>query len=390
MWTKLSRFLRDFRTLAWPYWTSEERWRAYGLAAVVAVLTAAQVQLLVMVNTWYQQFYDGLQKYDETAFWPLIFKFSWIAGLYIVARIYSVYWRQSLEIGWRRWLTERYVGDWLEGQSYYRLPLQAAKTDNPDQRIAEDLRLFVKTTLDLTIDFGGTMGTLVSFSVILWGISGSWTVPGTSFVIPAYMFWAALLYAVAGTWLTHLVGRPLAKLSFSQQRYEADFRFGLVRVRENAEGVALYRGEADEARRLSRTFADVFTNWWALMRRTKKLGALTNGYSQAAMLFPFIVAAPRYFAKEIQLGGLMQISNAFRQVQDGLSWIVGSYQDLAGYKATIDRLISFRHALVKARTEDARAGIEVRTNGVEAVALRSLCLALPDGAALLRDVELKL
>ena len=215
--------------------------------------------------------------------------------------------------------------------------------------------------------------------------------PRTSIVIPGYMVWAALVYAIVGTWVTHLVGRPLVRLNFMQQRFEANFRFGLVRVRENAEGIALYRGEADEARRLRDLFQSVWQNWWEIMRRQKKLGALTASYDQAATLFPFIVAAPRFFAKEIQLGGLMQISNAFGRVQDALSWFISAYASLAEWKATVDRLITFRRALVSVRAEArARGASPWLRDGIEAVALRDVTLALPNGTALLSDVDAKL
>jgi vitamin B12/bleomycin/antimicrobial peptide transport system ATP-binding/permease protein len=390
MWTKLSEFLHDFRILAAPYWGSDEKWPARGLLAIVVALSLAQVGLLVALNSWYQKFYDALQNLDQDAFWRLILYFAALAASYIAVLVYKVYWRQMLEIRWRRWLTDRYVGDWMTERSYYRLPLYETGTDNPDQRIAEDLKLFVGGTLELSLGLLSQVVTLCSFVGILWTVSGSWTVPGTAIVIPGYMVWAALGYAIVGTWVTHLVGRPLVNLNFLQQRFEANFRFGLVRVRENAEGIALYRGEADEGRRLRDLFQSVWQNWWEIMRRQKKLGALTASYDQAATLFPFIVAAPRFFAKEIQLGGLMQISNAFGRVQDALSWVISAYASLAEWKATVDRLITFRHALVSVRAESAHAGLAVAGNGIDAVALRDVTLSLPNGSALLSNVDAKL
>jgi putative ATP-binding cassette transporter len=388
---RLRTFLRDFRTLAAPYWSSEERWSARGLLLLVVSLSLGQVYLLVLLNTWYQQFYDALQNLDQTAFGRLILRFTALAAFYIATAVYGLYLRQMLEIRWRRWLTDRWVGDWLADRAYYRMRLVETDTDNPDQRIAEDLRLFVAASLELSLDLLSSWVTLGSFIGILWTVSGSLPIPGTSLELPAYMVWCALLYAILGSWMTHAVGQPLARLNFLQQRYEADFRFGLVRLRENAEGVALYRGEADEAYRLSERFSRVLHNWWAIMRRRKKLGTLTAGYAQAATLFPFIVAAPRFFSKQIQLGGLMQISNAFGRVQESLSWFVSAYAGLAEWKATVDRLILFRRALVEMRaTEATGAGIEIGTGGDSRVALRGLTLALPDGTTLLRDVDAKL
>jgi putative ATP-binding cassette transporter len=388
---KLRTFLGDFRTLAAPYWSSEERWPARGLLLVVASLGLGQVYLLVLLNTWYQQFYDALQNLDRAAFGRLILRFAALAAFYIATAVYGLYLRQMLEIRWRRWLTNRWIGDWLADRAYYRMRLVETGTDNPDQRIAEDLRLFVAASLELSLDLMSSLVTLASFIGILWTVSGPLAIPGTALEVPAYMVWAALLYALLGSWLTHSVGRPLARLNFLQQRYEADFRFALVRLREGAEGVALYRGEADEARRLSERFSDVWRNWWEIMRRRKKLGTLTAGYVQAATLFPFIVAAPRFFSKQIQLGGLMQISNAFGRVQDSLSWFVSAYVGLAEWKATVDRLITFRRALVAVRvTTAAGGGIEIEPRADGEVALRGLTLALPNGAALLQGVDAKL
>jgi len=388
---RVRAFLRDFRTLAAPYWSSEERWSARGLLLVVVSLSLGQVYLLVLLNTWYQQFYDSLQKLDQAAFGRLILRFAVLAACYIAIAVYSLYLRQMLEIRWRRWLTDRWIGDWLADRAYYRMRLVETRTDNPDQRIAEDLRLFVAASLELSLDLLSSLVTLGSFIGILWTVSGSLPIPGTALEVPAYMVWAALLYSLVGTWLTHRVGRPLAGLNFMQQRYEADFRFGLVRLRETAEGVALYRGEAGEAHRLSERFSHVLRNWWEIMRRRKKLGTLTAGYAQAATLFPFIVAAPRFFSKQIQLGGLMQISNAFGRVQESLSWFVSAYVGLAEWKATVDRLITFRRAIVEMRaTAAAGSEIAIETRDDAGVELRGLTLSLPDGTALLRGVDAKL
>ncbi len=389
MLEKLGPFLRDFRTLAAPYWSSDERWTARGLLSLVVGLSLGRVALLVALNSWYQKFYDALQNLDQAAFSRLIGYFALLATVFIAVVVYQIYLQQMLEIRWRRWLTDRYVGDWLAERAYYRLPLYETGADNPDQRISDDMKLFVGATLDLSLGLLSAVVTLGSFIGILWTVSGSFAIPGTPLKVPGYMVWAALLYSIVGTWLTHLVGRPLVRLNFDQQRFEADFRFGLVRVRESAEGIALYRGEADEARRLRDLFSHVWQNWWAIMRRRKKLTTLTAGYDQAATLFPFLVAAPRFFAKEIQLGGLMQISNAFGRVQDSFSWLVSAYVSLAEWKATVDRLITFRSALVYVRGAAGEDSIEILSGDGE-IALRGLTLALPNGAALLRGVDAKL
>jgi len=393
MTANLRAFLRDFWTLAAPYWSSDERWKARGLLFVVISISLFQVYLLVQLNTWNRDFFDALQQLDYDAFLRLCLRFAVLAGIFIAAAVYGLYLQQMLQIRWRRWLTERYVGDWLADRAYYRMRLRDTGTDNPDQRIADDLRLFVDQSLTLSLGLLSQVVRLASFVAILWGLSGAFafTVGGVSLAVPGFMVWAALGYSILGTWLTHWIGKPLPRLNFNQQRYEADFRFSLVRVRESAEGIALYRGEGDEARRLSDRFGDVWRNWWEIMRRQKRLRTFTVGFDQAAVLFPYLAAAPRYFAKEITFGGLTQTANAFGRVQDALSFFVGAYIELADWKATVDRLITFREALAGMRAEAQDGGaIQVESHDGDGVLLQDLTLSLPGGETLLHGIDAKL
>ncbi len=388
--TGLRELLRDAWTLIRPYWFSDDRWAGRGLLAIVVGLNLFIVFINVLLSKWYNLFYNSLQDKDVAAFWSLIGRFSWLAGLYIVAAVYQIYLNQMLQIRWRRWLTDRYLGAWLTDGAYYRMQLTATETDNPDQRIADDLRLFVAGALSLSIGGLRAVVTLVSFLGILWGLSGSATLPGWAggFTVPGYMVWAALFYAIAGTWLTNRIGRPLVRLNFNQQRYEADFRFSLVRLRENTEGVALYRGEADEMRNFRDRFGAVVRNWWGIMRRQKRLTWFTSGYGQAAIIFPFLVQAPRYFRGEIALGGLMQTSQAFGQVQDSLSFIVTSYTDIAEWRAVILRLLGFERTLARVRTEAAVEGVRHEPGTEPGLAIDHVDLHLPGGRPLLEGVNL--
>lgn len=380
---RLRELLHDTWTLIRPYWSSEDRWAGRGLLLLVVGLNLGIVYLNVLFNQWNNAFYNALQDKDYAAFWSQLFRFTWLAALFIVVAVYQLYLNQMLQIRWRRWLTERYLGAWLADGAYYRMQLTTSETDNPDQRIAEDLRLFVSATLTLGIGGMRAVVTLVAFIGILWGLSGSLTIPlGAGWTIPGYMVWAALLYAMAGTWLTNLIGRPLVGLNFDQQRYEADFRFGLVRFRENAEGVALYRGEADELRSFRERFAAVVNNWWGIMRRQKRLTWFTAGYGQAAVIFPFVVAGPRYFRGEIPLGGLMQIASAFGQVQDSLSFIISAYPDLAQWRSVVQRLVGFERALARMRADAGRDGVRRSPGAGETLALDRVDLKLPDGQPL--------
>ena len=389
--SRMRQALREAWLLIRPYWSSEDRWAGRGLLLVVIALNLGIVYINVLINQWNNAFYNSLQDKNYEVFWEQLVRFTWLAGLFIVVAVYQLYLNQMLQIRWRRWLTDRYLRAWLADRAYYRMQLSAGETDNPDQRIAEDLRLFVAGTLSLGIGGMRAVVTLLSFLGILWGLSGSMTVPiGSGWIVPGYMVWAALLYAIAGTWLTNLIGRPLVRLNFDQQRYEADFRFGLVRFRENSEGVALYRGEADELRSFGERFGAVVRNWWDIMRRQKRLTWFTAGYAQAAVIFPFVVAAPRYFRGELPLGGLMQTASAFAQVQDSLSFIISAYTDIAQWRSVVQRLVGFERTLARVNAEAAVAGVQRGEGDGDGLSLDRVALALPGGRPLVRDVTLDL
>lgn len=380
------RFIAAFWGLTKPYWVSEQRAKGLLLLAAVVMLTLGLVWINVEINLWYNKFYNAIQEKKLHEFYLLLGKFTLLALGFIVMAVYRLYLQQMLEIEWRTWLNERYLADWLKDRAYYRLQLLERGTDNPDQRIAEDLRMFVSSTLSLSLGLLGSVVTLVSFVAILWALSGALTVWGVS--IPGYMVWFAIVYAIVGSWLTHRIGKPLIRLGFEQQRFEADYRFSLVRLRENSEGVALYRGERGELENFRERFSHVITNWWSIMKKQKQLGWFTSSYGQLAVIFPFVVAAPRYFAGAMQLGGLMQTASAFGQVQGALSWFVDAYVSFASWKATVDRLIGFHASLDYARTEaDRLDGDRVEGERPE-LGLDALALALPQGRPLLAPTTL--
>ena len=383
-------FAREFWALVRPYWWSEERWVARGLLAAVIGLNLGLVYLNVLFNDWNGAFYNALQDKNYDEFLRLLLHFCGLAAAYIVVAVYQLYLSQMLQIRWRSWLTERYVDAWLGERVYYRLQLAGNPADNPDQRIAEDLKGFVANTLTLSLGAINAVVTLVSFTGILWGLSGALAIPlgdGT-FELPGYMVWVALVYALVGSWLTHRIGQPLVRLNFEQERYEADFRFSLVRLRENAEGVALLGGERREAEGFMARFGAIATNWWAIMQRQKQLTWFTAGYAQVAIVFPILVGAPRYFSGAIQLGGLMQIASAFGQVQGALSWFIDAYPRLADWKAIVDRLIGFRRAVAAARAPDPeRAGLSPAIGDGDALVLSGVALDLPDGRKLIARAD---
>ena len=371
--------------IASPYFGSEDRWPGGILLAAVIAIELSIVGLTVLFNSWNNVFYNALQNRDWDAFVTQLIYFCFIAGALVVLAVYQLYLNQWLQIRWRRWMTRAYLDHWMEGANHYRMQLLGDAADNPDQRISEDIAQFIALTLTIGLQLLNACVTLFSFTIILWGLSAAAPlhVFGIRFDIPGYLFWAALIYAGAGTILTHLIGRPLIALNFQQQRYEADFRFNLVRVRENSEQIALLEGEAAERDRLLIRFRNVVANWMAIMSRQKKLVFFTASYAQAAVVFPFIMVSPAYFANVVQLGGLMQSANAFGRVQEALSVFVTVYRQLAEWRAVVERLSGFDQSVATARAVAVTPPvIDVVTGDAPVVSFTDLAVRLPNGVPL--------
>lgn len=372
--------------LATPYFRSEDKLAGGSLLAAVITIELSLVAIDVLVNQWYKRFYNDLQGRLWSGFVWEIGIFALLASIYVGLSIYQIYLNQWLQIRWRRWMTSRYLGQWLHEANHYRMQLKGDAADNPDQRIADDVRLFVNQTLGIVVGLLSSIVSLASFVVILWGLSNAAPlhVFGREFPIPGYLVWGALIYAIFGTALTHWIGKPLINLSFEQQQFEADFRFNLVRVRENAEQIALLRGEGAERDRLSERFGRIVHNWYGIMTRTKRLTAFTASYSQAAVIFPFILTAPAYFASKIQLGGLMQTASAFGHVQKALSFFVSIYGSLAEWRSVVARLDGFDMTIESAAQLAVRpAAIDITAMGDgDKIDLEQLLVRLPNGTPL--------
>lgn len=372
--------------IAAPYFRSEDKWAGRGLLAAVVSIELALVAIDVLLNQWQNRFYTGLQEKNWDVFVREMGVFCVLATCFIVLAVYQLYLNQWLQIRWRRWLTKHYLGEWLHGANHYRMQLQGDAADNPDQRIAEDVKLFVERTLDIGLRLLSSVVTLFSFVIILWGLSEAAPlhVFGKDYAIPGYLVWGALFYAILGTALTQWIGSPLVRLDFQQQRFEADFRFNLVRARENSEQIALLQGEGAERERLWDRFSHVVENWYAIMSRTKRLTAFTSSYAQAAVVFPYILVAPAFFADKIQLGGLTQTASAFGSVQNALSIFVTIYRTMADWRAIVARLDGFEMAIASATTRANSTdsiGV-VSSGGGKAIDLGQLTVRLPDGAPL--------
>jgi len=390
---KLKSALGTVLRIALPYFRSSEMWIALGLLGIVIGLRLFNVWLDVKFNYWNNDFYTALQKKDWSTFaYQMFVVFSWIAALSIITTVYQLYFSQWLQIRWRNWLTHKYLDGWMSKGTHYRMRLTGNPADNPDQRIAEDADRFTDGALSIGVALLGQIVTLITFIFILWSLSS--TAPliifGKSYAIPGYLVWLALGYAIVGTLVTHWVGKPLVALSYQQQRYEADFRFALVRLRENGEEVALLKGEPAERVGLYDRFGSVLTNFYQIMSRTKRLTFLTAGYSQLAVIFPFILISPLYFAGTIELGGLTQVASAFGTVQGALSFFVTAYSTLATWKAVVDRLDGFEHAIEHSEALE-KTGPTLQPDGAASdLVIRDLVVHLPDGREIVDVPDLTL
>ena len=379
---------KDAWFLARPYWTSDQKYKSLGLIILVIIFNMLTVYMSVLFNKWNNVFYDAIQNYDKKVFIAAIYKFGILAFFYIFFQVMSYYFRKFLEIGWRRWLTKYYLDTWFSKKSFYKTRFLSSLSDNPDQRISEDINSFISLSLDLTLGLLNSVVTLVSFIVILWNISGSlkFAVGSHHFSIDGYMVYAAFIYAVAGTYLTFKIGKPLIKLNFQQQAYEADFRYGLMRVREYSENIAFYNGEKQEKLGLVNRFTNVVDNFVSIIYRQMKIDILGVGYAQLAVIFPIVVAAPRYFAKLIKLGDLMQILSAFGRVQSSMSYFIDAYGSLSGWRAVMDRLYGFQTTVAEAGNLQ---GVTIQP-GKSYLELINLNVSLPDKQPLLKDININL
>ena len=383
--------LAQVARLSFPYFRSEDRWAGRGLLGAILAIELAQVGIAVLLNSWNARFYDALQHKNASSFGYELLIFAALVAAFILLAVYQLYLSQGLQIRWRQWMTDRLLGSWLQNSTPYRMQLSADRVDNPDQRIAEDIKLFVSSTLSLGTGLLGSVLTLGSFVVILWGLSNAapLTLFGHALGIPGYLVWVAILYAVAGTLITHLIGRPLVALDIEQQRREADLRAGLLRVRENAEQIALLKGEPAERRQLMAHFAKVRDNWTAIMGRQKRLTFFTAGYNQVQVIVPILAAGPVYFAGAISLGGLMQTASAFGRVEGALSFFVKAYPQLALWKSVIERLDGFERSVADAASP--RGALEIVEGSAEcSISAMALDLTKPCGSPLLKIETLDL
>jgi putative ATP-binding cassette transporter len=379
--------------IAAPYFRSEDKWAGRGLLAAVIALELASVATDVLFNQWRSRAYNAMQENDWHGFVRELIVFTVLATVAVATSVYQTYLNQWLQIRWRNWMTTKYLGEWLHDANHYRMQLQGDAADNPDQRMSDDVKMFVERTLDISLTFLNSVVTFFSFLAILWGLSNEAPLQlfGNPVAIPGYLVWVALIYSIFGTALTQWIGAPLVHLDFEQQRREADFRFNLVRVRENSEQIALLDGDRTERERLQGRFDRVVVNWYAIMSRTKRLLAFTQSYSQAAAIIPITLVAPAFFAGKILLGTMLQTVEAFGKVQEALSFFVGIYRTMAEWRAVVARLDGFEMSVESAVQLKSGGAISLAMpGGSHDIDLKQLLVRLPNGTPLISASDFRI
>ncbi len=381
---RFTRWGQQFWQIAGPWLSPKHSWRPLLAFALLLLLTLFAVRLNVLFSFWYNGFYSALQGLDQAAFWYLLGVFAVLATIHVLRALFTYYVTQAFSIRWRTWLTERLTSDWTAGDAYYRGQFLENPVDNPDQRIELDVNAFVTGSVTLCLGAVSALVSLVAFTVILWGLSAPLTVAGVE--IPRAMVFAVYLYVLIATWIAFKLGKPLIRLNFLNEKLTANFRYALMRLREYAENVAFYQGSRIERDTLLGRFSALILNVWALVYRSLKFDGFNLAVSQVAVVFPFILQAPRFFSGAIKLGDVMQTSQAFGQVQDSLSFFRSSYDTFAQYRATLDRLTGFMDANQQARELPRVERIE----DAQVLDIRGMQVSRPDGQTLLGDFNLSL
>lgn len=382
--------LKGLCRLTSGYWKSKEKKSAFLYLSGIIILTIAAVYMTLLLNDWFNDFYSALQNYDKEAVYHGLLRFTALAFGHIAFSVYAYYLQQTLALRWRRWMTEEYLSRWTSHQMFYRMEMfSGGRSDNPDQRISEDINLFTTRTLSFMSGLLRAITTIFCFIFVLWTLSEplSFTLGGSTFHVCGYLVWTVLAYSVIGTWITHKVGHRLVGLNFVQQKLEADFRYAMVRLRETSESVAFYHGAPEERRILGSRFHKLVANTVYIIRKQKQLSWLTNSYGQIAIIFPFVVAAPRYLSKSISLGGLMQVANCFGKVQESMSYFVDVYSDLAEWMSCVERLLTFDAHTKEMKEETEREESRLRREEGKELVLSHVDVGLPGGKKLLSSIS---
>jgi len=376
--------LRRFVRLSRPFWHDRGQWQGWLMLAAVIGLGLLVVQINVLINSWSKTFYDTLAAFDTAALYGLVGQYALYLGAYVLIIVGLDYIRKRLELRWRQAMTARLTDAWLADHAFYRLGL-SGEPDNPDQRIAQDVDLMVGLSIELVASLVINLAQVGAFALILWNLSGvqTFSLFGATVTVHGYLLWIVVIYTLTGSVLTHLIGKPLHALNYEREHREADFRASLLRKRDHAEQIALYRGEGVEREQLARRFQAIASNWRQLIGRERDLSLFTVAYQRLSLIIPVFAAMPAFMSKAITLGGLMQIRSAFSAVHDSLSWFIKLYNKLVRWSAALERLDQFERAI-----EASRQQVVSAPQG-SCLCAQGLTLCRPDGSALLSNLDLR-
>ena len=384
------KYLAETFRLVYPFWTSRQRGKAWFLLTCTLGLNFGTVAISARMSFEYADIMDSLASKHINEFTSAGLLYVGLVWLFILATIISIHVRNMLVIHWRKWLTDLFVGTYFRDRLFNQIELKNYGVDNPDQRLSMDIFNLCDETLIIFLDFLSNLARLGTFSAILWAVSGplNFTLLSMEIHIPGYMFWVVLVYSIVVTWFTHAINSPMTRLEFQRQAAEANFRFRLLRVRENAESIALIGGERQETEALRGLFANIWTNWVELLKYKRRLFGIQALLGQMSLVFPIVTGMPAYLAGNTTFGGLMQIGQAFNSVSVALNWFVNSYTLLAQWKSSVDRVLSLQAALREAKRDLRESGFLIASNGGDEAAMTGLDIDLPDGRPLLRNVNI--
>jgi vitamin B12/bleomycin/antimicrobial peptide transport system ATP-binding/permease protein len=381
---KFTQIGRDFVRVNGSYFSWRRSWKPIALLLLVVLFALIAVRFAVLFSQINNGFYTALQELNADQFWFYVKVICLMVALAVARVLLGYYIRSALEIDWRNWLTQRLMDRWLNQQNFFRSHFTAQQIDNPDQRIQQDVDSFISLSLRLSVGLLDACVSLFEFTLILWTLSGTLALFGVE--IPRAMVFLVFAYVFITTAIAIWLGRPLIQLNFLNEKFNANFRYALIRLKEYGESIAFYRGEAPERLRLHQRFAQVISNQWAMVFRTLKFDGFNVGVNQIAAFFPFIIQAPRLFAQEIKLGDMMQSARAFSEVQEALSFFRLSYDSFANYRAVMIRLIGYLDVVDEAQ---ALPRIQCDTQGA-ALQVQALQLQNPQQETLIADLSLSL
>ena len=381
---RLTHWGKQFWMFAGGYLSPKRSIKPLLFFVLIVTLTLFSVRLSLVHSTWYNNMYTALQEFNQTVFWEQMILFCFIAGFSVAAALISYYLNQRFSINWIEWLNTELLEKWMDKRAYYKSQYIGNNLDNPDQRIQQDIQSYVKTTLSLSTGVIDAVTSMISYTILLWGLAGPMTLFGIE--IPRAMVYLVFAYVIFTTLIAFWLGKPLIRLNFANEKLNANYRYSLIRVKEYAESIAFYAGEKVEKSRLYKQFRAVIDNMWDIVFRALKFSGFNLVVSQISVVFPLLIQVGRYFEKQIKLGDLMQTLQVFGKLHSNLSFFRNTYDSFAEYKATLDRLTGFHYSVETAQKQSKTDITDHPTD----VIFQHLSVKSPMGKILIKDLNLTL